>query len=72
VGDGGGLMTKTEHYSIPVTWIPDLIHRLSEAVVTEGAASSVTIELEMFNNGDVNVIVAGRMAATLKKSRKVN
>jgi len=65
-------MTKTEHYSIPVTWIPDLIHRLSEAVVTEGAASSVTIELEMFNNGDVNVIVAGRMAATLKKSRKVN
>jgi hypothetical protein len=58
-------MSETKSYKIQSRHLPDLIHRLAIRLAAGGEV--VRIELETFSNGDVNVIVGGMNAATLKK-----
>lgn len=58
-------MSEKKYYTIQSRYLPDLIHHLANRL---SACDEVAgIELETFSNGDVNVIVGGLNAATLKK-----
>ena len=55
------------HYRLHRNHIPDLIYRLSRAMVSGDDKHWVEVELHEFDDGDVNVIVNDLTAATLKE-----